>query len=72
MPNTRKVELSLQDVDTLELALTRFMGEVQASRNPDAVKRVETYPLDELENLRQRLLAVGDDIWTAHKKANNR
>ena len=65
MPNTRKVELSLQDVDTLELALTRFMGEVH---NPDAV----IYPLDELENLRQRLLTAGDAIYQARERANNR
>ena len=66
MPNTRKVELSLWDVDTLELALTRFMGAVKEQKPLTGESHVgATYEQTELEELRQRLLEVGDDIYEA-------
>ena len=57
-----KMELTLWDVDTLELALTRFMG---AANDGTYAKESDNYPTIRLEELRQRLLRAGDEEYEA-------
>lgn len=64
MPNTRKIELSLEEIDTLQYTVQRFIE--------DRDKQRVGWDNRVLQALNTKLLAAGDDIYKAHQNAGGR